>query len=149
MAGTFPEHNQRLLGAASHKKEIVPIEGEFDLARITWRAMTRDLRTATVPEVHQWLDVFALPTLINHYRRAYYATPDEAIRLTIDVALCAYDQRAASSPNLTRRAHVSSPIVVELKAPPDDADYRRLSDALKGFPVPADRFSKYVQGIIA
>ncbi|MGC9394866.1 MAG: polyphosphate polymerase domain-containing protein [Anaerolineae bacterium] len=130
-------------------KEIVPVEGEFDLARMTWRAMTRNLRAAAVPEAHQWLDVFAVPTLINHYWRAYYATPDEAIRLTIDTALRAYDQRAVACPNLTRRAHMATSIVVELKAAPDDTDYRRLSDALAGFPVPVDRFSKYVQGIMA
>ena len=130
-------------------KEIVPLEGEFDLARTTWRAIRRDLRAAVAPEVHQWLDVFAVPTLINHYWRAYYATPDEAIRLTIDTALCAYDQRVAASPNLTRRAYMSAAMIIELKADPDDTNYRRLSGALADFPAPVDRFSKYVQGMIA
>ena len=32
-------------------KEIVPVEGEFDLAGTTWRALTRDLRTAVAPAV--------------------------------------------------------------------------------------------------
>jgi hypothetical protein len=130
-------------------KEVVPLKGEFDLARMTWCAMTRDLRAAAAPEVRQWLDVFAVPTLINHYWRAYYATPDDAVRLTIDTVLCAYDQRAAARPNLTRRAHMSAAIVVELKADPDDANYRRLSGALAGFPAPVDRFSKYVRGMTA
>ena len=130
-------------------KEIVPVEGEFDLAGTAWRAVARDLRAAVVPEVYQWLDVFAVPTLINHYWRVYYATPDDTVRLTIDTALHAYDQRAVACPNLTRRAHMNTSIVVELKADPDDADYRRLSDALANFPAPVDRFSKYVQGMMA
>lgn len=130
-------------------KEIAPVKGEFDLAGTAWRAVTRDLRAAVVPEVRPWLDVFAIPTLINHYWRAYYATPDEAIRLTIDTALCAYDQRAIACPNLTRRAHMSASIVVELKADPDDSHYRRLSDALAGLPAPVGRFSKYIRGITA
>jgi len=130
-------------------KEVVPVEGEFDLAGMAWRAVARDLRAAVVPEAYQWLDVFAVPTLINHYWRVYYATPDDAVRLTIDTALHAYDQRAVACPNLTRRAHMNTSIVVELKADPDDADYRRLSDALANFPAPVDRFSKYVQGMMA
>lgn len=130
-------------------KEIVPVEGEFALAATTWHALAHNLRTAVAPAVVQWLDVFAVPTLINHYWRAYYATPDDAIRLTIDTALCAYDQRAGACPNLTRRAHVDATIVVELKADPQDADYMRLSNALASFPAPVDRFSKYVRGLTA
>lgn len=129
-------------------KEINPAAGEFDLAGMTWQAFARALRVAVVSAAAQWLDVFAIPTLINHYRRAYYATPDDALRLTIDTALCAYDQRAAARPNLTRPAHVDAPLVVELKASPADADYQRLSEALARFPAPVDRFSKYVQGMM-
>ncbi len=129
-------------------KEIVPVAGEFDLAGTTWRALTRDLRAAVAPAAAQWLDVFAVPTLINHYWRVYYATPDEAIRLTIDTALRAYDQRAVACPNVTRRAHEDATIVIELKAAPQEADYLRLSDALASFPAPVDRFSKYVRGMM-
>ncbi len=130
-------------------KEIVPVEGEFDLAGTAWRTLRRDLRAVVAPEAHQWLDVFAVPTLINHYWRAYYATPDDAIRLTIDTALCSYDQRAVACPNLTRRVRMSASFVVELKADPQDTDYLRLSDVLAGFPALVDRFSKYVRGMMA
>jgi len=130
-------------------KEIVPVAGEFDLTGTTWRDLIHDLRTTTASVVLQWLDVFAVYVLINHYHRAYYATPDEAVRLTIDSALCAYDQRAVACPNLTRQTHMSTAIVVELKADPNDVDYRRLSDALADFPAPVNRFSKYVRGITA
>lgn len=130
-------------------KEIVPVAGEFALAGTMWRDLKTSLRSVVATAAAQWLDVFAVPTLINHYRRAYYATPDDAIRLTIDTALYAYDQRAVASPNLTRRAHMDAVIVVELKADPQDADYLRLSDALASFPAPVDRFSKYVRGMTA
>ena len=75
-------------------KEIVPVAGEFDLTGRRGAPDTR-LRTTTASVVLQWLDVLAVYVLINHYHRAYYATPDEAVRLTIDSALCAYDQRAS------------------------------------------------------
>ena len=130
-------------------KEIVPVAGEFDLAGTMWRDLKTSLRSVVATAAVQWLDVFAVPTLINHYRRAYYATPDDAIRLTIDTALYTYDQRAVASPNLTRCAYMDAVIVVELKADPQDADYLRLSDALASFPAPVDRFSKYVRGMMA
>jgi len=130
-------------------KEIGAVTGIFDLEAVTWPAFMHALRAAVTPAMLPWLDVFAIPTLINHYWRVYYATPDGTLRLTIDTALCAYDQRATVRPNLTRPAFVGAPLVVELKAPPDDADYRRLSEALAGFPAPVDRFSKYVQGMMA
>lgn len=138
------KHKQSMVGW----KATSPVEGTFDLAEMTWRTLTRDLRAAVVPAARQWLDVFAVPTLINHYWRVYYATPDGVVRLTVDTALCAFDQRAVACPNLSRQAHVDAPIVVELKAAADDADFRRLSEALARFPAPVDRFSKYVQGMM-
>ncbi len=138
------KHKQGMVGW----KVVSPAEGVFDLAGTTWRSLTRDLQAAVMPAARQWLELFALPTLINHYWREYYATPDDAVRLTIDTALRACDQRAVACPNLTQQAHVDAPLVVELKASADDDDFRRLSEALARFPAPVDRFSKYVQGMM-
>ncbi len=138
------KHKQSTVGW----KAISPVAEVFDLAETPWRALVRDVRAAVLPEARQWLDVFAIPTLINHYWRAYYATPDDALRLTIDTALRAYDQRAAACPNVTRPACAQALLVVELKASPADVDYQRLTDALARFPAPVERFSKYVQGML-
>lgn len=138
------KHKQGMVGW----KVMSPVGAVFDLAETTWHTLVCDVRAAVLPEARQWLDVFAIPTLINHYWRAYYATPDDALRLTVDTVLCAYDQRAAACPNLMRPAYAQAPLVVELKASPTDVDYRRLSDALAHFPAPVDRFSKYVQGML-
>ncbi len=128
-------------------KESAAITGDFNLTALTWPAFTSALRRADAPEARRWLERFTIPALINAYHRAYYATPDGVLRLTVDTDLHAYDQRASNCPNLRRPAPTESVIIIELKAPIADAP--RLSDALAHFPAPADRFSKYVQGMLA
>ena len=130
-------------------KEIASVDGRFALAGTTWRAFARALRAATTSQAHRWLDVYSLPVLINGYRRAYYATPDGVLRLTIDSALCAYDQRAAVRPNVYRPAPPDARVIVELKAPTTAGVIARLSAALTHFPAPVDRFSKYVTGLLS
>lgn len=127
-------------------KDIAPVSGELALSRQTWSAFGRALRTVVAPQARCWLDVYAVPVLVNHYRRAYFVTPDGVLRLTIDTALYAYNQRASAFPNLRQPVNQDAMIVVELKAPTEAA--RRLSTVLTHFPVPVDRFSKYVQGVI-
>lgn len=137
---------KRKQGMAGWKESAV-VEGDFDLAALAWPAFLAALHRATAPEARRWLDRFTQPVLINTYHRAYYATPDGALRLTVDTDLRAYDQRPSSRPNLRRLAPTEARLIIELKAPiPDVA---RLSDALTHFPAPVDRFSKYVQGMLA
>ncbi|MBN2001863.1 MAG: VTC domain-containing protein [Anaerolineae bacterium] len=126
-------------------KETAAVPAVLDLTTPSWPALVRELRATTSPEARAWLNCFAAPVLVNHYQRAYYATPDGRLRLTVDRCLCAYPQRAANRPNLSRESPAVALIVVELKAPIDAAP--QLSKALAGFPAPVDRFSKYVQGM--
>lgn len=128
-------------------KDIAPIECDSVLSGQTWPAFGRALRAGVAPQARRWLDVYAVPVLVSHYRRAYFVTPDGVLRLTIDTALRAYDQRASSLPNLQRPVNQDAVVVVELKSPVEAA--RHLSAALAHFPAPVDRFSKYVQGVIA
>lgn len=128
------------------RKKIVPVPHGFDLRAGTWSDLVRHLRGALALPATAWLDVFALPVLINRYRRAYYVTPDGGVRLTVDSDLVAYDQRPSLRPNLNRPAPLESVVIVELKAGVDAA--ARLSKILEHFPVRAGRFSKYVQGLV-
>ena len=126
-------------------KDIAAVSADLDLATQTWRAAVAVLRAAIPAPAQLWLAQFAVPVLINSYQRAYYATPDGALRLTVDTDLRAYPQRTTLAPNLTRRAALQERLIVELKAPITDA--RRLSAALTHFPSRVDRFSKYVNGL--
>lgn len=128
-------------------KEMVPVDAAISLRGTTWRAFARDLRAATTGRARAWLDVYCVPVIVSHYRRAYYVTPDGGLRLTIDTALRAYDQRVSVSPNVTVASPQEARVIVELKAPTDAVRY--LSAVLAYFPAPVDRFSKYVQGALA
>jgi hypothetical protein len=128
-------------------KEIYPVTCPFDLGATTWPVFCRALREVLPARGRMWLDHFAYPVIINHYRRSYYVTPDGVVRLTVDTDLHAYDQRTSLCPNLIRSSRMQETVIVELKA--EREDYVRLSDTLSYFPVAVDRFSKYVQGTTA
>lgn len=86
------------------------------------------------------------PTLINYYQREYYATPDDAIRVTLDFDQVAYGQRFTPHPNLTSPLPLESNVVIEIKG---DHEYReRIQDITAQFPAPRYRNSKYVRGLL-
>lgn len=128
-------------------KEVCPVDVDLDLTRQTWAEIYTRLRVAADPRMAVYFVAAAMPSLINCYHRAYYATPDEAVRLTIDTSLRAYDQRFSSRPNLTRAARLPDWTIVEFKAV---AEYLpRLADILADFPFRPDRCSKYVSGVVS
>jgi hypothetical protein len=128
-------------------KEIWPVEVDLDLTRQAWPEICARLRVAVDPRMAIYFTAAAAPTLINCYHRAYYATPDEAVRLTIDSDLRAYDQRFSARPNLSRAVRMPDWVIVELKAA---AEYLpRLADILADFPFRPDRCSKYVSGVVS
>lgn len=119
----------------------------LNLDQQLWIDISSAIRSIADARAGFWIDRFTLPVLINHYQRAYFATPDQTIRLTIDSHLCAYDQRFSTRPNLHRSLPVVDKVIVELKA--DQQYYSRLANLLSDFPIRVDRNSKYVQGMLA
>lgn len=127
-------------------KEIYAVDLSVDLAGGRWSELRRQLRAAIAGRGQVWLDRFGMPTLVNHYRRAYYETPDGTVRLTLDTDLRAYTQPSAIEPNLTVPSPIAETAVLELKAAREYA--ARLSTILASFAHRVDRFSKYVQGMV-
>jgi hypothetical protein len=127
-------------------KEIYAVDGTFDLRATPWPALRQSLKGAIAPRARWWLDRFGEPALINHYQRAYYATPDDTVRLTLDTALRAYDQPRSFIVNLDAPAATAATVVLELKAGREHA--ARLTQILGRFGPRVDRFSKYVQGML-
>lgn len=129
-------------------KEQAFFDGDLDMTRSLWPALLSALRAGLDGRARLWLDRRAGPVLINTYQRAYYETPDGLLRLTLDTQLCAYEQRFSLLPNLSRPVLQSEQMVMELKAPVDDAATQRLSQILVSFPARVDRFSKYLHGVL-
>jgi hypothetical protein len=130
-------------------KEIVPVQGFYDLATTPLPHLLSALGVALRDRAPDWLATFPFPVLINCYWRAYYETPDGAVRLTLDTALTVYDQRAGMRANLNRRSRLREVAILELKAEMGSESQRRLSAAVASFPVRVDRFSKYVTGVMS
>jgi len=128
-------------------KAICSLDGlTLDLSCQSWKEILAALRAAD-PHVGLWMSGSKQPVLINHYRRAYYATITDNLRLTVDSDLRAYDQRWSVRPNLRHPVPLADRGVVEFKA--DRQHYLQLLHALAAFPLRPDRHSKYVRGMLA
>ncbi len=132
------KHN--LLG--SKKRVLLPCE--LDLTA-SWTETLKKLRTYTDPEWHPILQTTNYPTLLNHYQREYYISHDNTIRVTLDFAQVAYDQRLTLRPNLHARLPIEDLVIIEIKAAQDQLE--RLREVSAGFPVARARNSKYAQGL--
>jgi hypothetical protein len=117
----------------------------LDLQR-PWDELMDILRSSATSYWKPWLSAASQPTLLNKYRREYYATFDGVIRATLDYSQIAFDQRHALRPNLHARLNLPNNIVIELKAGREEE--QRLQMSANGFPISRDRNSKYVNGLM-
>lgn len=121
--------------------------GPLELAGIPWQTIRRALRSQLPAEAQLWLDANPQPVLINRYRRRYFLSRDQKVRLTVDWNQRVYDERSSSVPNLTRLANLPDTIVVELKF--DRGDRPLANRYAQGIPLRLSRNSKYVIGVQA
>jgi hypothetical protein len=117
----------------------------FDLESLSWRDIRAALRAELEPGGRVWLDANPLPVLVNRYRRRYFASGDNAVRLTVDWDQQVYDQKLRSRPNLHRRANLPDTLVVELKF--RVGEHNHASAMIQGLPLRLSRNSKYVVGV--
>jgi SPX domain protein involved in polyphosphate accumulation len=135
------KHKRNMLGY----KERMTLSSDVRLTQ-TWDTLLAQIRAWLPVNGRIWLQETVQPTLINHYRREYYATYDGQIRVTLDYNQNAYDQRHTTSPNLEHPLTSEDRFVVEIKAPMDQ--WQRLEDVMRYFPLRRGRNSKYVNGMI-
>jgi len=135
------KQKRNLLG----RKKRYPLPVRLDLA-LPWAEIMRVVRANAAPEWQMILQTMNQPVLLNHYQREYYATPDGAIRVTLDFAQAAYEQRLSLRPNLRVRLPVADTVVVEVKAGQDQAE--QLPDIVARLPVLRTRHSKYVSSLL-
>ncbi|UBM63279.1 polyphosphate polymerase domain-containing protein [Candidatus Sulfidibacterium hydrothermale] len=83
------------------------------------------------------------PSLVNRYKRTYYATFDGKFRLTLDEELSYF--AVGPAPNYFLEKYVSRDLVVELKYA--YADYREAVSIADFLPFRLTKSSKYVTGI--
>ncbi len=116
-----------------------------DLRRARWVEVLERLRHFQA--ARRALLRYPSPALIVRYRRAYYVSRQSDIRLTVDEQIVSFEQGLAPRPNL-RYAHPRPvALIVELKAPPSQAD--ALARWLNEMPCRPTRHSKYASGRLA
>ena len=128
------------------QKVQLTLSRDLDL-RWPWREFVGVLCAQITPEWRVVLQTVRCPTLFNHCQREYYVTPDGFVRVTLDFAQAAYDQRLVPRANVSRRSPLKDTIVIEIKAAQDQMT--RLENVAAHFPVSRSRNSKYANGLSA
>jgi hypothetical protein len=135
------KRKRNLLGT----KEQVVLPCELDLAS-PWVEILATIRETADGDWQIPLQTVDHPTLLTSYRREYYATPDGVVRVTLDYAQIAYDQRLSPRPNLRTRVPIADNAVIEIKASPGQEE--RLQEIAARFPVRRSRNSKYASSLL-
>jgi hypothetical protein len=113
---------------------------------LRWREILSTVRVHAGDEWQSTLLTVNQAVLLVHYQREYYVSADGLVRVTLDSDQQVYDQRLSTRPNLRVRLPKSDQIVIEIKADREHAG--RVEEIVADFPLPRNRNSKYVQGML-
>jgi hypothetical protein len=136
------KYKENMMGGKKRQK----LDWELEWER-PYTELLPALRSAAGAAWAAWLTAAIQPALLNQYRREYYATPDGALRVTLDTDIRAYDQRLSPRANRERPLLLPHTAIIEVKAP--RAEAARLEQAMAFFPLQRMRNSKYANGILA
>jgi hypothetical protein len=112
---------------------------------LTLKKFLNNIRDSIDLNGRQWIDDNPLPVILNRYKRSYYETSDEKIRITIDRSQQVFDQRFLIYPNFTKKALLPDTVVIEVKF--DRKDRALASRIVRGIPVRVSRHSKYMNAV--
>jgi SPX domain protein involved in polyphosphate accumulation len=141
-AGHLELKVKRNVYGRKHREKIDTLNLPQDFTWNDFRAELHD-RAGAVGRLS--LDQNPQPAIQNRYRRRYFTSFDQRLRVTVDTDLEFFDQRYHRQPNLTRRANFPAAMVVEFKY--DRSDRDTVAQYLQTFPVRISRSSKYVEGL--
>lgn len=125
-------------------KWIEPMEGLLNLKEMDWQTIQVFFSDRADPRLQTML-ACAQPAMINQYRRDYYISADNQIRLTLDYDLKTYQQQNRFKPNLAFANPYMDVVVIEFKCALTHAD--QMADVLAQFPLRVEAYSKYVNGV--
>jgi len=122
-------------------KESASIPGALDVAGAERHAFMAELRRRCDARWAALLSGFE-PAQWVRYRREYFTSADQKVRLTLDRELAFADQRRLMRLSPRERSRAPRVLVLELKCAPDDL--ARARDILGRLPIPLGRCSKFV-----
>lgn len=129
-------------------KLVLPVAQDFNLLSGNWH----DLKQAILAVIqfekdrlfYEVLQVSS-PLVINSYRREYFVSSDDHIRLTLDYAMLSFDQWLSPIPNLEFRLPLVNTLILEFKCLVEHST--QLAESLAQFPLRVNRYSKYVTAL--
>ena len=121
------------------------LPGDFDLAKLRWSYLRREVRRSLPPAMLPYANFTARPVVLNSYQREYFATVDGRLRVTIDHSIRSFDQRLSARPNWLHSTPAPDMVVVEMKASVEDE--AAVRDAAPRFAWRLSRNSKYARGL--
>ncbi len=129
-------------------KFILPVEADLNLQSQDWFDFQQTLafmvQQAKDGLFYELLRV-SRPLVINSYKREYFVSDDDHIRLTLDYNLRAFDQWLSSYPNLEYSLPLVNVLVIEFKCAVEHAS--QMADVVAEFPLRVHRNSKYVTAL--
>lgn len=103
----------------------------------------QEVLLSDIDEMFHELLAVSHPLLINCYRRDYFISADDEVRLTLDYDLKGYDQSLSVYPNINFQLPVRDLVILEIKT--SVANAKCLAEVLTEFPLHVRAFSKYVE----
>lgn len=85
------------------------------------------------------------PSTLIRYRREYFVSADQHIRITLDQDVQSFDQQAAFTPNICFNNQELPLLIIEIKAAESDRDV--LAETLSSLELVASKSSKYATAI--
>ncbi|MAF92840.1 MAG: hypothetical protein CL674_16340 [Bdellovibrionaceae bacterium] len=128
-------------------KNNYQIKGSFDLRTISWATLFNEVEKQLPQD--KFADFFSFYPVVSSiisYKREYYKSQDQKIRLTVDKQVSYYDQYLHSMPNINH-CLIEDDTIVEIKAA--EKDQELLSKCTNEFQFRIGKNSKYVNALLS
>jgi hypothetical protein len=112
-----------------------------------WKEVQGQIGSQLPDNARAMFHSFPVAMIINRYRRQYYSSSDQKLRITVDQQMEVHDQRATRGPCLKSKTNLSDHLIVEFKF--DSSEMKNVSKIINDFPLRPSRSSKYVTGVKA
>jgi len=125
-------------------KNIYPVSnGAFNFDD-NWRTIIKKICNQVPREASELL-LSCQPVIINRYKRSYFVSIDNKVRITVDQNQKVFDQRYKCFPDLGLRPVSQDSIVIEAKFNRNDKNI--AGNVLQDFPVRVSRNSKFMNSV--
>jgi SPX domain protein involved in polyphosphate accumulation len=111
----------------------------------SWRDIKRNLVNNLSPEAQLVILFNPFPVIINRYKRKYFVSNNDDIRITVDTELRVYDQRYSSTPNISRQANIPKTMILEVKC--DRSNGKLAASVINSLPIRVSKNSKYASAV--